>query len=203
SQQMWLRPIDSLTLQAIPGTEGANQYPFWSPDSRFVGFFAGGKLKKVAIAGGTPQILCDADSGGGTWSDDDVILFERGGAIHRVSAAGGMSTPIRTPDKSKNESAYRWPEFLPGGKNFVYASVSPETQRLDIRTASLDSSNDRSLFTANSRVQYAQSGHLLFVNNDATLMAQPFDARGMALQGDAFPVAERIARDDQIITGSA
>jgi serine/threonine protein kinase/Tol biopolymer transport system component len=201
--QLWLRPIDSLTVQAIPGTEGATQYPFWSPDSRFVGFFAGGKLKKIAVTGGTPQILCDADAGGGTWSEDDLILFERGGAIHRVSAAGGMSTAIRTPNKSQSESAYRWPEFLPGGKNFVYAAVNPETQRLEIRAATLDSANDRPLFTANSRVQYAQSGHLLFVNNDATLMAQPFDTRGMALKGDAFPVAERVARDEQIISGSA
>src|SRR5262249_17973400 len=72
SQRLWLRPIDSVTAQMIPGTEGVTQYPFWSPDSRFVGFVAGGKLKKVSISGGAPQVLCDADTGGGTWGPDDL-----------------------------------------------------------------------------------------------------------------------------------
>src|SRR5262249_28768184 len=99
SQRLWLRHMDSLVAQPMPGTEGVIAYPFWSPDNQFVGFFAGGKLKKVSIVGGAPQILCDADGGGGSWSYDDVILFEREGSIHRVPAAGGVSTAIRTPDK--------------------------------------------------------------------------------------------------------
>jgi len=99
--RLWLRPIGSLATQPIAGTDGAptNSNPFWSADSRFIGFFAGGKLKKVAVGGGPPQILCDAagDSIAGTWNQDAVILFENLGSIHRVAAAGGVSTPLRTP----------------------------------------------------------------------------------------------------------
>jgi hypothetical protein len=89
-QRLWVRPLDSLTTQPLPETEGAN-YPFWSPDSRFIGFFAGGKLKKVEVSGGPPQTLCDANGRGGTWNRDGVIVFApgTGSALYRVSAGGG------------------------------------------------------------------------------------------------------------------
>src|SRR5262249_42221003 len=103
--RLLLRPIDSLSAQPIPGTEGAGEYPFWSPDSWFIGLFAGGKLKKVAISAGTPVPLCDATPGpnSGTWGAEDVILFAHQDSVHRVAASGGACIPIRTPDKSKNE----------------------------------------------------------------------------------------------------
>ena len=84
--QIWLRPVAALAARPIPGTEGGT-FPFWSPDSRFIGFFAGGKLKKVAIAGGPPIVLCDAPAGrGGSWSRDNVLLFAPGGCRHRPPA---------------------------------------------------------------------------------------------------------------------
>src|SRR5262249_31292248 len=189
--RLWLRPVGSLNAQLVAGTEGINGYSFWSPDSRFIGFFAGGKLKKVAVAGGPPQILCDGSGPSATWNQDDLIIFDQQGSLHRVSAAGGVSTAIRTPDKSKQEACYRLPSFLPDGRHFVYISVSTDPGRTEVRAGSLDSSDDRSLFASNSRVLYAPPGYLLFVR-DGTLMAQPFDASSVSLKGDVFPVAERI-----------
>ena len=91
---------------------------------------------KVAIGGGPPLILCDAggDSLSGTWNRDDVILFEHLGSIHQVPASGGVSTPVRTPDKSKKEVAYKFPSLLPDGRNFVYVAVSSESGRTEVRT---------------------------------------------------------------------
>ena len=189
--RLWLRPLGSLNAQLVAGTEGINGYSFWSPDSRFIGFFAGGKLKKVAVAGGPPQILCDGSGPSATWNQDDLIIFDQQGSLHRVSAAGGVSTAIRTPDKSKHETGYRLPSFLPDGRHFVYISSSTDQGRTEVRAGSLDSSDDKSLFAANSRILYAHPGYLLFVR-DGTLMAQPFDASKVSLKGDVFPVAERI-----------
>jgi Tol biopolymer transport system component/tRNA A-37 threonylcarbamoyl transferase component Bud32 len=198
--RLWLRPVDSLSAQPLPGTElltgfGVGYaYYFWSPDSRFIGFFANGKLKKIAAAGGPPQSLCDVGSGetlSGTWNQNDVILFQQQGSLHRVGAVGGVSMPVRKPDKAKNEVSYRWPSFLPDGQHFVYLAVNSEQGRSEVRVGALDSSDDRPLFNANSRVLYAEPGYLLFVR-DGTLMAQPFDARRLSLSGDIFPVAEQV-----------
>jgi Tol biopolymer transport system component len=194
--RLLLRPIASVSAQPIPGTEGADEYPFWSPDSRFIGFFAGGKLKKVAISAGRPVPLCDVTPGAnfGTWSVEDVILFAHQNSVHRVAAGGGDCIPIRTPDKSKNEVWHVPMSFLPAGRHFLYVTRTFQL-RSELRGGSLDSSdssNDTTLFPASSRVLYANSGHLLFVR-DGTLMAQPFDASRLSLTGDIFPVAEGIA----------
>jgi eukaryotic-like serine/threonine-protein kinase len=192
--RLWLRPIGSLAAQPIAGAEGVaptNSNPFWSADSRFIAFFAGGKLKKVAIGGGPPEILCDAGGDGisGTWNQDDVILFENSGSIHRVAAAGGVSTPVRMPEKSKDGGAYKFPYFLPDGQHFVYVAAGSKPE---VRVGALDSTDDKSLFAANSRVVYAPPNHLLFLR-DGTLMAQPFDPQKLSLIGDVFPIAQQIA----------
>jgi eukaryotic-like serine/threonine-protein kinase len=195
--RLWLRPIGSLASQPIAGTEFAgssNAQSFWSPDSRSIGFFAAGKLKRVAVVGGPPQILCDAggDAISGTWSQNDVIVFERDGVLHRVRAAGGVSTPIRTPDKSRNERAYKHPAFLPDGKHFLYVALSSEPGRSEARVGSLDSNVDQPLFANYSKVLYSDPGYLLFVK-DGTLMAQAFDPGSLKTKGDIFPVAESVA----------
>ena len=197
--QLWIRSIGVLTAQPIAGADVSvpiNGYPFWSPDSRFIAFFSGGKLQKLAIGGGPSQILCDASSNptSGTWNKDDVILFEHQGSIHRVAAAGGVSTPVRTPDKSKKEVSYKFPSFLPDGRSFVYVAVSSESGRTEVRAGALntDSNLDKPLFSGNSRVRYADPGYLLFIRA-GTLMAQPFDARRLLLTGDSFPVAGQVA----------
>jgi dipeptidyl aminopeptidase/acylaminoacyl peptidase len=203
--RLWLRPIGSLTAQALDGTEGAGSYPFWSADSKFIGFFAGGKLKKVALSGGQPAVLCAGTGQGGTWNKDDVILFVQDGVLHRVSAAGGISTEVRRADKSKKEQRLDWPWFLPDGRHFLYLAITSEAARNfvigslsasneqsggELRVGSLDDKNQKTLFATNSRTLYADN-HLLFVK-DGTLMAQPFNAASLSPAGNLFPVAEKV-----------
>jgi hypothetical protein len=119
---LWLRPLDAGAARSIPGTEGAT-WPFWSPDSRFIAFFAEGKLKKVDAAGAPPLTLCGAKRGrSGSWNRDGVILFspDTTVAVHRVSAGGGAATPVTRLDESKGETTHRWATFLPDGRHFLY-----------------------------------------------------------------------------------
>jgi hypothetical protein len=196
---LWVRPLDSLQAQPLAGTEGA-AFPFWSPDSRFIGFFAGGKLKKLEASGGPPLTLCDATTGrGGTWNQEGVILFAPtvSSAIHRVSAAGGAATPVTTLDASKNEASHRWPYFLPDGRHFLYvagSSFAPkENPTNSILVGSLDSKESKFLFHTHANAIYI-SGHILFQRQN-TLMAQPFDAKRLELTGEAFPVADPVQED--------
>jgi Tol biopolymer transport system component len=118
-QSLWIRPLDSLTAQELAGTTGAI-YPFWSPDSRFVGFFADGKLKKIDAAGGAVMTLCDAHNGrGGSWSKTGVILFTpaSSGGLFQVSEDGGTATEVWTTDKAGTD---RYPWFLPAAKSFLF-----------------------------------------------------------------------------------
>ena len=145
--QIWLRPVAALAARPIPGTEGGT-FPFWSPDSRFIGFFAAGKLKKVQIAGGPPIPLCDAPVGrGGSWNRDNVILFApSAGAntgLQRVSSAGGVPTVVTTLDPATGETSHRWPHFLPDGRHYIYTASTgpccPASKPSMIRIGSLDS----------------------------------------------------------------
>ncbi len=200
---LWIRPLDSLSVQPLPGTENPS-FPFWSPDSRFIGFFADGKLKKIDASGGPPQTLCDAPvSRGGTWNREGVILFTpvTNGPLYRVSAAGGLATSVTRMDPSRGEDGHRWPFFLPDGRHFLYmvASFSSlgQKEKIGIYAASLDSKEERLLLRANSSMAYvpsfakASEGYLLFFR-ERSLLAQPFDAKGLRITGDPFPVAEQI-----------
>ncbi len=180
----------------IPGTEGG-AFPFWSPDSRFIGFFADGKLKKVQIAGGPPTVLCDAPAGrGGTWSRDNVIVFAPGVAVTRASSAcqaRAESRPSPRPSiRRPAKRSHRWPHFLPDGHHFLYTASTgtccPPTKPAIIRVGSLDpGAADVTLLQAESSALYA-SGHVLFARSD-TLMAQPFDPDARQSTGDAFPAS--------------
>jgi Tol biopolymer transport system component len=200
--QIWLRPVAARAATPIPGTEGGT-FPFWSPDSRSIGFFAGGKLKKVQIAGGPPIVLCDAPSGrGGSWSRDNVIVFApstgSSTGLSRVSSAGGTPAVVTTVDTGTGETNHRWPHFLPDGRHFFYTASTgaccPPSQPATIRIGSLDPADSTvTLLQAESSMSYA-SGHVLFAR-DATLMAQAFDPDARQLKGDAFPVGERVASE--------
>ena len=187
---LWIRSLDTLTAQALAGTEGALR-PFWSPDSRFLGFFADGKLKKIEVSGGPPITLCDASGGGGgAWSRDGVIVFSPTpfSALEKVSASGG--TPAPATKLSPSDVIHVRPVFLPDGRHFLYRT-GVSGQGGPAYLASLDSTDRKLLLNADStNVVYSQ-GHLLFLR-DQTLMAQRFDARGLVLTGDAFPIAESI-----------
>ncbi len=190
---LWVRPLDALTAQSLVGTEGAGQ-PFWSPDSRFIGFFAQGKLKKIDASGGPPQTICDvSNTRGCTWNRDGTIVFALSlGPLYRVSASGGASTPTTKLDESLGQTTHRWPWFLPDGHHFLYtALVSPGQNDKDgIYLGSLDSDEQRFILRGFTNVVYA-SGHLLFVR-EGTLMAQRFDEKTLQLMGDAFPITERV-----------
>ncbi len=191
SPLLWMRSLDSLEARALLGTEHSGTAgPFWSPDSRFIGFFADGKLKKIDISGGAPQTLCDSpNSAGGTWNRDGVIVFGSiSTGLSRVSAAGGQPTPAITLDRGRQETSHRYPFFLPDGRRFVYL-VQPGNALV---VGSLDSPQVTRLVAADSKATYAPSGHLLFVRQ-ATLFAQPFDADRLKLTGEAAPVAEQVA----------
>jgi Tol biopolymer transport system component/predicted Ser/Thr protein kinase len=192
---LWVRPLDSLAVQALPGTENPS-FPFWSPDSRFLGFFAEGKLKKIDISGGPPQTLCDAPiNRGGTWNQDGVIVFAPvpDGPLFRVSAGGGPPTQLTRFDPLRAESSHRWPFFLPDGRHYLYlvASFGGHKERTGVYAGSLDSKDETFLLQADSNVAYAPPGYLLFFR-EGNLMAVPFDTKGPRITGDPVPIAEEI-----------
>lgn len=191
---LYVRSLTSLTAQPLAGTDEAI-YPFWSPDSREIGFFAGGKLKKIRASGGPPQILCDAtNSRGGTWSKDGIIVFTPSTVqgLFRVSTAGGNPEPASKLDVSRNENSHRWPAFLPDGKHFLFwarSSLGSEANVLYV--GELGSLQAKVLIKSDSMAIYA-SGHLLFMR-DQSLMAQPFNPGRLELTGDPAPIAEHVA----------
>jgi eukaryotic-like serine/threonine-protein kinase len=208
--QIWLRPVAARAARPIPGTEGG-AFPFWSPDSRSIGFFAADKLKKIQISGGPPIVLCDAPLGrGGSWNRNNVILFatssfDRNG-LQRVSSAGGVPTVVTTVDPANREDSHRWPHFLPDGRHFLYTASTgtccPASKPAMIRVGSLDPADATiTLLEAESSVSYA-SGHLLFAR-DGTLMAQPFDGDARQPKGDAFPLAERVSWEGSRYVGAS
>jgi len=187
-----------MEAKPLAGTDGAI-YPFWSPDSRTLGFFADRKLRKIDAAGGPAQELCDAFSGrGGAWSKDGVIVFAPSGSpgMMRVSAAGGTPEFASTLDTSKGENIHRWPYFFPDGRHFLYwARNNGGTQEHALYVGTLGSLQARLLTKSETMAVYA-SGYLLFLRG-TTLMAQPFDPRRVEFVGDAISVAEHVAVDPQ------
>jgi eukaryotic-like serine/threonine-protein kinase len=190
---LWVRSLDALSAQALAGTEGAI-YPFWSPDSRSLGFFAQGKLKKIDAAGGPALPLCDAPAGrGGTWNRDGVIVFspDISGPLHRVSASGGASGPVTNLDETRGDLSHRWPTFLPDGTHFLYLGGATGIREAPaIYVASLESKESKLVLRDSSNVEYAL-GYLVYLRGD-TLMAQPFDAGRLETKGEGFPIAEQV-----------
>jgi Tol biopolymer transport system component len=194
---LWVRPWESLTAKALPGTEDADS-PFWSPDSQFIGFFAGGKLKKIAVADGALTTLCETKAASGTWNRDGVILFapDVASEIYRVSAAGGTPVAVMRADRSRKEERLAWPWFLPDGRHFVFLVSGPEREKAGIYLGSLDEGELRRLVAADSNAVYApsadrQKGHLLFVR-DRTLLAQPFDAANGQPTGEPLRIVDQL-----------
>ncbi|HEV2020921.1 MAG TPA: protein kinase, partial [Terriglobales bacterium] len=195
---LWVRPLNAFEARPLEGTQGA-QYPFWSPDSRWVGFFADGKLKKIEASGQTPtETLCDAPDGrGGTWNREGVIVFQptsTATSLQQVSENGGTPAAVGPPVTEKNLSL-RWPFFLPDGKHFLFTIGSPSLQKKQtgggIFVGSLDSQESRRILEDDSNAVYVPSGHLLFVR-DQVLMAIEFDAPTLKTRGGVRPLAESV-----------
>ncbi|MEW6208549.1 MAG: hypothetical protein AB1631_09285, partial [Acidobacteriota bacterium] len=195
---LWIRALDSIAAQPLPATEGA-RHPFWSPDSRHIGFFANKKLRRIDVTSGAAQVICDAEaSGTGTWNSEDVIVFAPGWTkpLHRVSAGGGVPAPVTSIDESRQEASHRWPHFLPDGRHFLYKVMSHQHENEAVNIGSLDGQESRRLLTDSSAAIYAPPGYLMFVREGA-LMAQAFDASKMQLTGEPFSVIETIASPGQ------
>jgi len=195
--QLWLRQMDSVEARPIAGTEGARDdgRPMWSPDSRQVAFFVGGKLKKVPAAGGPAQTISDGNGADGSWSVKGEILYDGAGdaPLMRVSAAGGIAKPEVSPNDLDGVTGLGWPEFLPDGEHFIYlAETSEEGNKVMIR--SLNSGEESLIGTSDSRVEYAEPGYLVYVLN-GMLVAHPFDADAGVLSGDPLPLADNIGVD--------
>jgi len=191
---MYVRALNSGTAQALTGTDDA-MYPFWSPDSREIGFFATGKLRKIDASGGPPQTICEAPNGrGGAWSKDGVIVFTpiTSASLLRVPASGGNPEPASKLDPALGENSHRWPFFLPDGKHFLYwVRTAQGVQGNALYVGELGSLQAKQLMKSETMAQYA-CGYLLFMR-DQTLMARAFKPRTLEILGEATPVAEHIA----------
>jgi len=197
-QGIWIRALDSTTSRGLEGTEGAT-YPFWSPDSRNLGFFAGGSLKRVAAAGGPVETIAPAtDARGGAWCASDQIVYSpnlsRG--LATVPASGGEPATLTVLDTERGETQHRFPSCLPSGEHvLVLAQTAEGGSREDeshIDVVSLGTGERKEIIRANSSMAYSPSGHLLFWR-EGSLMAVPFETQTLNVTGEAQSVAHEVA----------
>jgi eukaryotic-like serine/threonine-protein kinase len=189
--QLYVRAMDSPEAKPIPSTEGAAN-PFFSPDSQWVGFFAGGKLKKVSVSGGAAVILADAPSPqGASWGSQGMIVFgsEPAAVVEQVSDAGG--TPQALTRLQKGENDHDWPEFLPGDKTVLFAASGNDRANAEVAVQSLGTGTRRNLIQGATHPRYAPSGQLVYAQG-GNLMATPFDLQRLAVTGAAVPVVEGV-----------
>jgi len=196
---LWVRSLNKMDATELSGTSGAF-FPFWSPDSNFIGFFANGKLVRMDANGGPPVTICDAANGrGATWGPGDVILFspQVGSSIFRVSAAGGKPVVV-TPLPSGSESR-RWPFFLPDGRHFIYlrTPIGSVDENNEVRLVSLDDGKETVLLHGRYYLSSYASGQLLAVR-DGALTAQKLDLASGQLSGPVTVVAAHVQRDDLV-----
>jgi serine/threonine protein kinase len=208
---LWLYALDELSPQSVPGTEGAYS-PFWSPDSRYLAFFAQGKLKRLGIAGLSVQTLCNL-SGEidtvGTWGRAGVILFndqfndsraspvtsaeQSSAAIYSVPATGGVPTLLTKSKQVKTT----WVHFLPDGRRFLFYGRGDQPDASGIYAASLDSPDGNLVLkVALTRMEYAPPGYLLYAR-EGSLLAQPFDEKNLRVTGEPFTIVKRLPYFDK------
>jgi Tol biopolymer transport system component len=195
---LWVRVLDSLEARPLAGTNNA-AWPFWSPDSLSIGFFEPNKLKAVEISGGPAREIADIVVGrGAAWSPEGVILFcpRPLGSLYKISATGGIPTPVTALDEARGEVTHGFPQFLPDGRQFLYLAACSRPGCSAIRIGSLDSASSKVLLSADTSAAYAPMlrGHaasLLFVH-DGALMAQAFDVRRLELSGERTVIVPEI-----------
>jgi serine/threonine-protein kinase len=195
-QQIYLRPMDSLDAKPLPGTEGAS-YPFFSPDGKWLGFFAGGKLKKISTGGGVSVTLTEANNfGGGSWSRNNMIIFLEpdGNGFAEISSEGGTVHRIPETDQKSGCDLLQTPEFLPGGKAVLFAESTPDGATADeklIGVLAIETGQRKILIQGGSDPRYIPTGHLVFFRS-GTLLAVPFDVERLEVTGTPVPVIERV-----------
>jgi eukaryotic-like serine/threonine-protein kinase len=201
-RHLWVRRFDSVSARMLDGTANA-LYPFWSPDSRSIGFFTTSQLLRIPEAGGPAQVLCDMPfARGGTWSRDGVILFAAGdsGQIHRIAETGGPATPVTMLDVSRKERSHTRPAFLADGRRFLYLARSDDEKETGIYAGSLDSRQTRRVLTNRSNVSPA--GAFLLSLSDRALVAHAYDADRAQVVGEPITIAAPIAFDNPERSGS-
>jgi eukaryotic-like serine/threonine-protein kinase len=200
-QRLWLRALDKSDAQPLAGTEGAD-YPFWSADSRSIGFFASGKLYRIDVSGGKPQPLTNAQAGrGGTWNANGTIVFASGlnSALWRIPASGGEPVPASRIDPPR-QTVHRFPHFLPDGQHFIFYAVGiPEAS--GIYLGSLDGVEPKRLTAADTAGVYLHPNLLVFARQEA-LVARRLDIAKAELTGDPIPLADPIGYDGNLNFGA-
>jgi len=197
--QLWVRPLDAYAATPVAGTEGGIM-PFWSPDGRFIGFFADKKLKRIEASGSPPIVLHDVDGVSGAWAPSGDILFSAAsGPVLRLSSSGGMPVPVTKIDASAHETTHRYPFFLPDGRHFLYLALNAAGNSRDpanrIWVGSLDGSPGKPVIQANYNAEFAD-GFLLFIRGGdlgGSLLAQPFDPARLETSGEAVTVTEQVS----------
>jgi serine/threonine protein kinase len=200
---LWLRPLDSSKSQPLAGTENA-ALPFWSPDGRYIAFFADGKLKRIEASGGSPLALYDVDGVGGAWGvNGDILFASPTGPIFRLPASGGKAVPVTKLDETHHETSHRYPCFLPDGRHFIFTAFnlagSPQDEANKVRVGSLDSSESKAVMPGSSNAVYSQ-GYLLMMEGGAgsgSLLAHAFDPDRLELRSEPLTVAEAISANLQ------
>jgi eukaryotic-like serine/threonine-protein kinase len=194
--QLFVRRLDDPLPKVLAGTEDAIG-PFFSPDSRWIGFFADGKLKKVSVAGGAPISVSDAPIGfGGSWGRDDVIVFAptSGSGLSRVNAAGGSPMRVTTLDQQKGEFSHRWPAFLPDGDSVLFTVGTQGTwDDASIAAQSLSSGRRYLVLQGGTNPHYLPTGHLLYAHGGAIFAAR-FDPSTMKVSGTPVRVLESVVQ---------
>ena len=198
--KLWLRPLDQAIAQPLARTEGAI-YPFWAPDSRALGFFADGKLKRIDLSGGSPHVLADAPYGrGGAWNGDGVIVFARSttGPLLRIPASGGPIVPV-TQLEQTHHASHRWPQFLPDGQGLLFlATNGPEAPGMYL--GSLHGGVPKRVLVTDNAAVYAPPGYLL-VSDAGGLLARHFEL-SRAEVADSVSVAQPVGRDTGVFRGA-
>ncbi|MBK8725509.1 MAG: serine/threonine-protein kinase [Holophagaceae bacterium] len=199
-RSLWVRPLAELAATPLPGTEGAAA-PFWSPDSRSIAFFTNKKLKKIDTSGGQPVTLCEVPDPypSGSWGTRHEIIFAglAASGITLVPESGGTPRSVLKPDAARQGISVGWPSFLPDGRHFLYLERIQTERQPNVRVGSTTDSQNAALLSNCSHATYVPgnsrpgSGHIL-MNREGSLMAQPFDAEGLRLTGEAIPVGQEI-----------
>ncbi len=198
--RLFLRNLDNLEAIPIQGTEDGGS-PFFSPDGRWIGFFGGGKLKKISTGGGAPITLADApDNRGGTWGPEGFIVFTpiATSGLMRVSEAGGLLEPVTVPDSSRKERTHRWPHFLPDGSAVIFTVGTRESpdyyEEATIESVNLKTGVRKALVSGASTAHYVETGHLLF-SKSGVLYAVSFDPNRLEVLNSPSPIVEDVNGD--------
>jgi serine/threonine-protein kinase len=197
-QQLYVRAIDSAESKAFAGTDQAIN-PFFSPDGQWIGFFAQGKLKKVSVATGTTQTLCDAPNPrGGSWAGDTIYFAASSNSmISKVSADGGAPTDVTTLDRARGEVSHRWPQMLPDGKTLLFdVWKGPAADEKEIHVQRMEGGARTTVVQAGASGRYVASGHVIYARNDE-LFAVPFDVDHLRVTGQASRLRDAARRGSE------